>query len=558
MKNIFQIYFSSYFILHTFCYDLASMEICSSLSLTGKRWILDSSNSSNLVDRLMRERGLDVSPSQSIINPFVLPDMRKAVERIEAALKGGEKIAIFGDYDCDGITATAQLVRFFKRRGSDPIVRLPHRVDDGYGLNEKIIDELIGQKITLLITVDTGISSIEEIAKAREAGMDTIVSDHHSLQEELPPALALLHPALAPAYPFPHPAGAGVAHQLLRALEKGSWEDMETDVILAMIGTIADIVELKSDNRLIVQKGLAALSQTNDKTLLKLIEVSGLKKEQITSTDVAFRIAPRINASGRMAHPQLALDALLGDSKAIKKIDELNKARQKDTESLYADALKELKTDIPLLSVAKADFPHGIIGLIAGRLTEEFGRPSAIAVIDDDECTASLRSPPCYDISEGLTRCQDLIERFGGHAQAAGCTVLKKNWKKFCALLSNDITAHTKSNDLLPTLNIDAVIQPSDVTFKMINDLSRLEPYGQGNRKPLFIIKNVMTDELRRVGSDKTHLQCRINGIKCVGFGLGKLIDELNESVDIACRLGMDIWKDYGQPQIVIIDARKG
>ena len=545
---------TSSFIL--FWYDLASMEICSSLSLTGKRWILDSSNSSNLVDRLLHERSLDVSSSGSIINPNVLPDMRKSVKRIEAALKTKEKVAIFGDYDCDGITASAQLVRFFKRKGINPIIRLPHRVNDGYGLSNKIVDEFIEQKITLLITVDTGISSVKEISKAQEAGVDVIVSDHHSLQEELPPALALLHPALAPAYPHPHPAGAGVAHQLLRALEGGTWSDSNTDVILAMIGTIADLVELKGDNRIVVQRGLAALSRTTDKTILKLIEISGLKHQMIKSMDIAFRIAPRINASGRMAHPQLALDALLGDFKAMHKIDELNKTRQKDTEKLYSDALKNLDTEMPLLTVAGANYPHGIIGLIAGRLTEQFGRPSAAAVIDGDECTASLRSPPCYNISDGLTRCQDLIERFGGHAQAAGCTVLKKNWKKFCKALSDDIIKNTKSDDLLPTLKIDAVLEPSEVTFKLIKNLSRLEPYGQGNREPLFMIKNVVLDEMRCVGSDETHLQCRIEGIKCVGFGLGKLIPEITGAVDIVCRLGMDVWHGYKQPQMMIVDIR--
>jgi len=242
----------------------------SPLSLTGKRWILDPSNSSDLVDRLMRERSLDVSPSKSIINPNVMPDMRKTVERIEAALKDKEKIAIFGDYDCDGITSTAQLVRFFKRNDVDPIVRLPHRVHDGYGLNDEIVNEFIKQKITLLITVDTGISSIKEIAKAQKAR-----SGRNSYRPPQPARrITTRSGAFTPRSGARLSASASVWGRSCSSAPAGSGGLLrDTDTILAMIGTVADLVELKGDNRMIVQRGLTLLSRTTDKTLLKLIEI---------------------------------------------------------------------------------------------------------------------------------------------------------------------------------------------------------------------------------------------------------------------------------------------
>ncbi len=537
------------------------------LSLTGKNWHMPSGaklSANTLVSQLLRDRQLEGEEQRTCISPSVFPDITKAVERIRTAISKKEHVAIFGDYDCDGITAAVQLVRFFRRHELEPLVRLPHRVEDGYGLNTSIVEEFLEKKIDLLITVDTGVSSAQEIALAQHGGIDTIVTDHHNIPSELPPAYAFLHPALATSYPEPHPSGAGVAFQLLRALEENKWEEMETDIVLAMIGTIADLVELKGDNRKLVQSGLRALSAIPDGPLTELFKIADVRRDTATSTDIAFRIAPRINASGRMADPQLALQALLDGGEKVEELDHLNRHRQRATEDFVIMAMEELNLEEgnmdvipPLLYTCNADYPHGIIGLISGKLTELTGKPSIVAAADNGTYTASLRSPESYHITDGLTRCQDLLERFGGHAQAAGCTVKKENWQELCKRLTEDIQTRTQPEDLFPSLSVDAVLTAEDITLSLLEELSALEPYGQGNREPLFLIHNVSIDYARCVGATGAHLQGRIAGNKIVGFGLGKLMPFCNERKDIVCRLSIDTWQGMRKPQIVIVDMRK-
>lgn len=530
------------------------------LSLTGKRWILPTdSNKANaklLLASLLNERQLDGD-----CIPSVLQDMQKAVDRIRTAISNNEKVGIFGDYDCDGITAVAQLVRFFRRNNSLPFVRLPHRIQDGYGLNDDLVKEFVNEGVSLLITADTGVSSSSEIESLSKEGIETIVTDHHALPAKLPDAFAILHPELSSACSPPHPAGAGVVFQLLRALENDKWGDRDADAALAMIGTIADLVELRGANRLLVKEGLASLAHVHhDNPLHKLVEIAGLNIDNVTSTDIAFRIAPRINASGRIADPQLALQALLDGGDAIEQLNHLNKERQDQTETYVSDAVEIIGTQAAnssLLSVLKSEYPHGIIGLISGKLTEQFGKPSIVATIDDDVCTASLRSTEFYHITEGLTRCEDLLLRYGGHAQAAGCTLQRKNWEALISRLDEDVAKNTNPDELVPTLHIDAILNAEDVTMNFVEELSVLEPYGQGNREPLFLIENVLCSDIRCVGRDKSHLQCRIAGKKCIGFGLGKLLANCNEPVDIICRIGIDTWQDRAEPQLFIVDIRK-
>ncbi|HLD63756.1 MAG TPA: DHH family phosphoesterase, partial [Candidatus Peribacteraceae bacterium] len=532
---------------------------------------------------LREERGLTDGGLSELTSPMHLHDMERAVLRIRRALEAGERIAIFGDYDCDGITATAQLVRFFRRHGLEPLVRLPHRVRDGYGLGEDIIDEFIAAKVKLLITVDTGIGSAVEIEKAKAADIDVIVTDHHhvparrstahdaaagafrhaGVPAELPPAFALVHPSLSRHYPTPHPSGAGVAFQLVRALEEKAWPDVETDIALAMIGTIADLVELRGDNRTLVRSGLRALAKLQAGPLRELLSCCDLEPTRVSSTDIAFRVAPRLNAAGRIADADLALAALLEGGEALQEICTLNTERQQLTEEIFQMAAADLQFDgqnfvnlRPLLASAHEEYPHGIIGLIAGRLTEQSGRPSLLGTFQDELCVASLRSPPTYHIAEGLERCAHLLERFGGHAQAAGCTLRREHWPELCRLLEADVIAQTKSGDLHPTLEIDGVLSTYDITFRFLESLAALEPFGQGNREPLFLLRNVKLDSVRCVGREQNHLQARIGNVKTVGFRLGHLYSNCAEVVDIVCRLGIDTWQGAMQPQVFMIDCR--
>ncbi|MDD5751896.1 MAG: single-stranded-DNA-specific exonuclease RecJ, partial [Candidatus Peribacteraceae bacterium] len=546
------------------CY--ARLPLTPLLSLTGKRWHVSSAEavpSHAIVALLLKQRGL--AENCAVPSSALLPDLPRAVERIRAACERKEQVGIFGDYDCDGITGVAQLVRFFERHGAMPYVILPHRVHDGYGLKPHIVERFAQQGITLLLTVDTGITAIREIEQARERGMDVIITDHHHLQAELPAAYAIIHPALAPHFPLPHPSGSGVAHLLVRALEEnGQWEDCATDSALAMIGTIADLVELKGGNRALVCEGLAALNTLDPASPLGgLAQGIRAKDRPLTSTDIAFRLAPRINAAGRMEDPTIALTALLHGGAALSQLEELNVERQHSARTLLEETLTSLSLTAepsvalpPLLSIAREHFPEGIIGLIAGKLTEQYGRPSLAAAISDGECTASLRSTRAYHITQGLERVSDLLTSFGGHAQAAGCTFKVQHLEELQRRLSEDIAARTTPADLLPALEIDAVLSPRDLSLSLCEQLRHLEPFGQGNPEPLFLLRNVHMEQPRRVGNEGAHLQARIAGHKTIGFRLGHLFEKTSDMLDIVCKIGIDTWNGRKAVQIVVEDIR--
>jgi len=519
------------------------------LSLTGKRWLAPRCSvrdTNSILAALLEHRQLHLPASQPL-----LAGLPPALEMIRQAVAAKKRIAIFGDYDCDGITATALLVRYFRRQGLEPFIRLPHRVRDGYGLQKAIVEEFREAGIDLLITVDNGIRSVREIGLAKEYGIQTIVTDHHTPGEHLPPADILLHPALS-GCPLPHPSGAGVAFLLLSALEKDAWEEKPTDLVLAMCGTIADLVELRGYNRQLVREGLQALQRIENGPLALLREHTRAR----TSTDVAFRIAPRINAAGRMGEPLRALEALLEGGSAIEDLDALNTLRQQDVQTLYADVKRTMDLQSPLLFTADASYPHGLLGLIAGKLTEETGRPSCVVTIERDSCTASLRSPACYHVTEGLTRCKEMLTRFGGHAQAAGCNFRREHLDALREQLTADIVQHTQAHDLTPCVQADACISPEQIHSTFCAALETLEPFGSGNPEPLFLLQNTHIDAMRSVGNTGTHLQCTIADTKAIGFGLSHLADSLREPVDVLCRLQTDTWNGYKQPQLVLEDVR--
>lgn len=488
----------------------------------------------------------------------VFPDLRKAVERVQTAIAQKEQIAIFGDYDCDGITSTAQMVRYLKRHGTDPIVRLPHRIHDGYGLRNKHIDEFTAQNVTLIITVDTGVTAMDALQSAKEKGIDVIVLDHHHMTTR-PDAFAILHPALAPGFPEPYPSAAGVVFLFVSALEGGAWVERDIDLSLALFGTVADLVPLGGCNRRLVQEGLRALVRLPAGPIKHLVEAVGNGKP-LTSIDIAFRIAPRINAAGRMDDPVLALQALLEGGEPLKNLEALNTFRQEETTRCIDHALLSLahyKENLPaFLAVADASYSPGIVGLIAGKLTERFGRPSMAVSVNGTSCTASLRSPAAYNIVEGLTRISHLLTDFGGHAQAAGCSFALENFDAINLAMNADVHAHVDADLLAPGLHIDAEIEASAINNRIVLALQQLEPYGQGNAEPLFLVRNAMLQNTRRVGSDGKHLSAMVGSSKLIGFGLGDLIDEAVRPLDLVCRIGMDTWNGRMMPQLFLVDAR--
>ena len=510
--------------------------------------------------RIKTERGITAELlGKHFLDVAAFPQASLAAERVWEGMKQDEKIGVFGDYDCDGITSTAQLVRFFRRHGTEPVVRLPHRVHDGYGLKPASVDAFHAAGVTLLVTVDTGISALDAMEHAKKLGIDVIILDHHHVPATLPPAFAILHPKLA-GLPEPHPAAAGVTFAFLHALEGESWKDRETDLALAMFGTIADLVPLRGANRLLVQQGLGVLSRLKEGPVAVLLDQIRSEGKPLTSIDIAFRIAPRLNAAGRMADPTLALHALLEGGSALTELEELNTLRQVETRTQWAEVLKNLLTTPhlpPFLSIANAAYQPGIVGLLAGKLTEHFGRPSMAVHINGDTCSASLRSPSCYNIVEALTRHANLFLSFGGHAQAAGCTFTLKALPIIEEALRKDTAANTDAEELHPTLTIDGILEAHHLSLPLCHHLETLGPFGQGNAEPLFLLQNTVLEQVRTVGTEGAHLQAKVGNAKVIGFHMGHFAEQTKEPLDLAVRMTRDSWNGRESVQLQVVDLRE-
>lgn len=535
------------------------------LSFTGKRWQMRGDDhaahdTDAFIEALLIRRGI-APPRASWSDPTRYADAPKAAERVHAAVAKSETVAIFGDYDCDGITGTAQMMRFFRRRRLEPLVRLPHRIEDGYGLKPVHIDAFRAAGATLVISIDTGVTAFDALSRAKECGMDVIILDHHRALE-YPDAFAVIHPHFTQdAFTDDAPSAAGVVFSFVEALEGPRWHERETDLVLAAIGTVADLVSLTGMNRALVQEGLAAagrLPPGSLKELLKHVCPNG----NIKSTDIAYRIAPRINAAGRMESPMLALSAILEGGTLLHQLESLNASRQAETmrcidHALHAITARYGATQLPAcLCVADETYPHGILGLIAGKLTERFGRPSMAANISGDVCTASLRSIPSYNITAALERNRTMLTSFGGHAQAAGCTFGVTHLEQLIDALNADAHDSLKDNDLVPMLGVDAVVHATVIDRALCEKISVLEPFGQGNPEPLLLVPHATITGARTVGAEGKHLQGMVGMNKLIGFGLGNLMTHADKPVDLLCKVGLEQWNGRVSPQLYVQDMR--
>lgn len=526
-------------------------------SLTGKRWIVAKnteafSSPEELVRALASERGIMQGATLHVRQYSDFPIAKALMER---AISGELRAGIFGDYDCDGITGVSQLVRFLARHGVSCEMKLPHRLSEGYGLKPEHVDAFAKSGVTLLMTIDTGISCEAAIARAKELGMHVIIIDHHRVPEMLPDADAILHPLLNDPQMKAAPAAAGLAFQFVEALEGETWVDRDTDVSLAAMGTVADLVPLTGWNRALVQEGLDAMARLKDGAIGKLLAHAGIGSRP-SSRDIGYRLAPRINAAGRMDDPTIALRAMLGDEIALAQLTDLNESRQSLVADLLEDALARARTEEALLFDIHADYTPGVVGLIAGRLTERYGKPSLVATRDGELCTASLRSVPGYDITLGLTKVQNYLVSFGGHAQAAGCTFRSEHAEHIRATLSADIATSVPKEALVPTVILDRVLTTKDVNVALCNALATLEPFGQANNEPKFLLENVLLNEVRACGENGRHLQARVSGVQIIGFHLGHLAQSALMPVDLAFHLSLNTWKEKVNAQIVLDDVR--
>ena len=505
-------------------------------------------------------------------NPYGMPDMNIAVERIMKAIENKEKTIIYGDYDVDGITSVTVLKSFLEERGLHVGVYIPNRLEEGYGLNKKAVEYIADQKYNLMITVDCGISAVEEVEYANQLGIETIVTDHHEPGNELPNALAVVDAKRKDnQYQCRNLAGVGVVFKLIQAIGiKMGLEEKEylkyLDIVC--IGTISDIVPLTDENRVIVKLGLKLVEQTRNLGLKSILQVSGYNK--IDSVTISFGIAPRINACGRMGHQEEALKLFLSKdindvSELTQKLNEYNKTRQEIEKRIFEDATIQIekqgianKNTIVLMG---ENWHHGVIGIVASKITEMYFKPSILLCEEDDCGKGSGRSIPGFDLYEALTECKESIDKFGGHAMAVGINVKKDKLEEFKERLEQ-IAKDKNIEEIVPILKIDAQISLDEINKEMVNSLKELEPFGEENKNPLFVFKNLKIDSIRALSEGK-HLKLTLkdnkNIVNAIGFNLGELANEykIGDKIDVVGNLEINSFNGVDNIQINIKDLMK-
>lgn len=455
-------------------------------------------------------------------SPFLMQDMDKAVERIAQAIAAGEKIAIFGDYDVDGITATCILVDYLKGRGADVVHYIPRRIEDGYGLSCDAIEGLRKGGATLLVTVDCGITGVDEVAFARSIGMDVVVTDHHECKETLPVASAVVDPRRSDCeYPFKHLAGCGVALKLVLALGGPDREEalFSRYCTLAAVGTVADVMQMTGENRTIVSRGLATLDRSDFIGLHALLKEAGLAGREISSVQIGFVLAPRINAAGRMGAADMAADLLLCQDPAqaeelAKALCALNRERQSVEQTIYSQAEEMIEqmpeADRRALVLASETWHQGVVGIVASRLSEKYSRPSFMIHLNGAVGKGSCRSWGGFNLFAALESCSDLLLGFGGHELAAGFTIDAANIPAFRARMNQYAAEYWVGKAPESTLEIDVELhQPGRVTLQEVEALAALEPYGSGNARPLFCLMGATLLRMQNVGQNR-HLKLRL------------------------------------------------
>ncbi len=455
-------------------------------------------------------------------SPFLMRDMDKAVDRIAQAIAAGERIAIFGDYDVDGITATCIMVDYLKSRGADVVHYIPRRIEDGYGLSCDAIEGLRKGGATLLVTVDCGITGVDEVAFARSIGMDVVVTDHHECKETLPVASAVVDPRRSDCeYPFKHLAGCGVALKLVLALGGTDREEalFSRYCTLAAVGTVADVMQMTGENRTIVSRGLATLDRSDFIGLHALLREAGLAGKEISSVQIGFVLAPRINAAGRMGAADMAAELLLCQDplqaeELARALCALNRERQCVEQTIYSQA-EEMIEDLPeeerrALVLASETWHQGVVGIVASRLSEKYSRPSFMIHLNGAVGKGSCRSWGGFNLFAALESCSDLLLGFGGHELAAGFTIEEKNIPAFRARMNQYAAEYWVGKAPESALEIDMELrQPSRVTLQEVEALGALEPYGSGNARPLFCLMGATLLRTQNVGQNR-HLKLRL------------------------------------------------
>lgn len=504
-------------------------------------------------------------------DPFLMPDMEIAVDRVLKAINGKEKIMIYGDYDADGITSITVLKSFLEERGLDVDSYIPNRLDEGYGLNKEAIKKIYDDGYKLIITVDCGISGIDEIEYANSLGIETLITDHHEPLETLPKAIAVVDAKRKDSkYPFNQLAGVGVVFKLIQALSiKLSLNEKEylkyLDIVC--IGTISDIVPLVDENRVIAKLGLKLVAQTKNIGLKTLLETIGFKN--IDSNAISFGVAPRINACGRMGDEKVALNLFLAKNPEEAKklaitLNEYNIERQTIEKRIFDEATEKIENDEKdntCIIVGNEGWHHGIIGIVASKVTEMYFKPSILICFEGEEGKGSGRSIPGFDLHEALMKCGDCLEKFGGHSMAIGVTIKKEKFNEFKRKIE-DFSKSCNVDKIVPIISIDSELELKNIDIDSVKSLAMLEPYGEANKMPLFVFKNLKINSIRAL-SDGKHLKLTLKDenymINAIGFNMGELSQKylLDDKVDIVGSLDINSYNGNESVQIILKDMRK-
>ncbi|MBQ3022204.1 MAG: single-stranded-DNA-specific exonuclease RecJ [Clostridia bacterium] len=509
--------------------------------------------------------------SDTLYSPDLLCDMDKAVKRIHEAIEKKENVVVYGDYDVDGITSTALLVSFLRSHGVDAKAYIPDRQNEGYGINKSAVKKIVDDGATLLISVDTGITAFEETVYAKELGLDVIITDHHECKQELPEAIAVINPKrMDCSYPFKDLAGVGVAFKLVcAASDKSENELLSQYADMVALGTIADVVSLKDENRIIAARGIEKLSKNPNTGLAAVISTLGLRQKWNNCSVVSYSIAPRLNAAGRMSNAMIAVDLLLtkdpveAQDLAIR-LDNENKNRQSEEKIIFDEAVEMINevdlADKKVLVLAKRNWHHGIIGVVASRICERYNKTCILISIEDEWCKSSGRSVEGLNLFDALGNCADILEKFGGHAYAAGFSIKEEYIGELDRRL-NEFANSCNFEEKVPEILIDSKITVKDITAPIIRKTEVLAPYGAGNKVPIFALMNAKIVDIKTLSEGK---HCRILAesegkiVEAIAFGAGSMAREyfVGDFVDLAGELNINLYNGQIRLQIIINSIR--
>lgn len=511
-------------------------------------------------------------------DPFLMKGVAEAVERLRTAIARREPIVVYGDFDADGVTATVLMMQTLQALGAVVRPYIPHRIDEGYGLNNEALATLAQAGARVVLTVDCGIRSQREVAFGQALGLDLIISDHHSPGPHVPAALAVINPRQPDCrYPFDGLAGVGVAFKLAQALLRAEQaaplaphppsltEDQLLDLVA--LGTVADLMPLRGENRLLVQQGLERLRHTPRPGILALAQTAGLQPERITAYEIGFKLAPRLNAAGRLSTAMLAYDLLMAPDLETAQplaleLDRLNRERQRLTDEAVQWATTDLGDAPPddVILVGRPDLPPGIVGLAASKLKDLYYRPVLVVELGGEEVRGSARSIPEFHITAALDQCADLLLRYGGHAAAAGFTLPRDRLPALRRRLNAIAAQMLRPDDRMPKLTIDAIVSLKDMDYALLGKLQELEPTGAGNEPPVLAVPNLMVRQSRRLGANGDHLRLVLSDgyltIDAIAFSQGHLAEGLGMRVDVAGYLEDNAWQGQHRLQLRLCDIR--